>query len=119
MKLKKLARRRFLQLAVGAAALPALPHIASAQAAYPSKPVTIVVPYAPGGPTDTIARILSERLRISLGQTIVVENTTGAAAPSRSAASPVLRPTATPSALGRMVRMSSPARPIPSCRTIC
>jgi tripartite-type tricarboxylate transporter receptor subunit TctC len=37
-----------------------------------------VVPYAPGGPTDTIARIMAERLRVSLGQTVIIENTTGA-----------------------------------------
>jgi tripartite-type tricarboxylate transporter receptor subunit TctC len=71
----KLPRRTFI---IGAAALSALPRAASAQAPYPSKPITIVVPYAPGGPTDTIARILAERMRVSLGQTVVVENTTGA-----------------------------------------
>jgi tripartite-type tricarboxylate transporter receptor subunit TctC len=58
--------------------LPALSRGAFAQAAYPSKPITIVVPYAAGGPTDAIARILAERLRSSLGQTVIVENTTGA-----------------------------------------
>jgi tripartite-type tricarboxylate transporter receptor subunit TctC len=46
---------------------------------YPSRPITMVVPFAAGGPTDTLARILGERLRQSLGQTIVIENTTGAA----------------------------------------
>ena len=46
---------------------------------YPSRPITIVVPFAAGGPTDTISRIFAERLRASLGQTVVVENTTGAA----------------------------------------
>ena len=46
---------------------------------YPNRPVTIVVPFAAGGPTDTIARIFGERLRTSLGQTVVIENTTGAA----------------------------------------
>jgi tripartite-type tricarboxylate transporter receptor subunit TctC len=45
---------------------------------YPTHPVSLVVPFSPGGPTDTIARILAERMGRSLGQTIVVENTTGA-----------------------------------------
>ena len=74
----RLLRRTFLKLAAGAVTLPALRRAASAQAAYPSKPITIVVPYAPGGPTDTIARIMAERLRVSLGQTVIIENTTGA-----------------------------------------
>src|SRR5436190_599129 len=74
----RLPRRTFLKVAAGAVALPALPHTASAQAPYPSKPITIIVPYAAGGPTDTIARILAERLRMTLGQTIIIENTTGA-----------------------------------------
>ncbi|MEJ0076263.1 MAG: tripartite tricarboxylate transporter substrate-binding protein [Alphaproteobacteria bacterium] len=73
-----LPRRNVLKLATAAVALPALPRAAFAQAAYPSKPITIVVPYAAGGPTDTIARILAERLRVSLGQTLIIENTTGA-----------------------------------------
>jgi tripartite-type tricarboxylate transporter receptor subunit TctC len=73
-----LPRRRFLHLAAGAAALPVASRIASAQA-YPSRPVTMVVPYAAGGPTDTIARIMAERMRATLGQTIIVENVTGAA----------------------------------------
>jgi tripartite-type tricarboxylate transporter receptor subunit TctC len=46
---------------------------------YPNRPITIVVPFAAGGPTDTIARIFAERMRTSLGQTILIENTTGAA----------------------------------------
>src|SRR6267154_2931625 len=46
---------------------------------YPSRPITMVVPFAAGGPTDTLARIIAERMRQSLGQTIIVENTTGAA----------------------------------------
>jgi tripartite-type tricarboxylate transporter receptor subunit TctC len=47
---------------------------------YPSRPVTIIVPFPAGGPTDTLARILSERMRISLGQPVVIENVTGAGA---------------------------------------
>ena len=74
----KLPRRQFLHLAAGAATLSASPRIARAQA-YPTRPMTMIVPYAAGGPTDTIARIMAERMRISLGQVVVVENVTGAA----------------------------------------
>ena len=73
----KLPRRNFLHLAAGAAALPALSRIAWAQA-YPTRPVTIVVPYSAGGPTDTLARILAERMRGPLGQSVIIENPTGA-----------------------------------------
>jgi tripartite-type tricarboxylate transporter receptor subunit TctC len=51
---------------------------ASAQV-YPSRPITMVVPFAAGGPVDTVARILSEPMRVTLGQSIIVENVTGAA----------------------------------------
>jgi tripartite-type tricarboxylate transporter receptor subunit TctC len=70
-------RRRFLYLAGGTAALLALSRIAEAQT-YPSRPITIVVPYPAGGPTDTLARILSEHLRTSLGQPVIIENVSGA-----------------------------------------
>src|SRR6267154_6525171 len=73
-------RRKFLHLAAGAAALPAMSRVARAQA-YPSRPITVVVGAAAGGPTDTIARIITERMRVPLGQTIVIENN-GAAAGS-------------------------------------
>jgi tripartite-type tricarboxylate transporter receptor subunit TctC len=73
----KLLRRQFLHLAAGAAALPAASRIARAQT-YPTRPITMIVPFAAGGPTDTIARIVTERMRISLGQPIVIENVSGA-----------------------------------------
>src|SRR5215475_1069937 len=71
-------RRRFLHVAASAAALPAVPCVAQAQA-YPSRPITMIVGYGVGGPTDTIARIIAERMKSALGQPIVVENVTGAA----------------------------------------
>jgi len=46
--------------------------------AYPAKPITVIVPFAAGGPTDTIARIIGERMSRNLGQTVVVENVAGA-----------------------------------------
>src|SRR5258705_12638882 len=45
---------------------------------YPSRPITIVVPFAAGGPTDTLARTLAERMREPLGHTVIIENATGA-----------------------------------------
>jgi tripartite-type tricarboxylate transporter receptor subunit TctC len=73
----KLPRRRFLHLAAGAAALPAVSRIARAQT-YPTRPVTMVVPFPPGGSTDVIGRILAERMRGALGQSVVIENMGGA-----------------------------------------
>jgi tripartite-type tricarboxylate transporter receptor subunit TctC len=64
---------------------------------YPSRPVTIIVPFAAGGATDVLTRFLAERMRAALGQTIVIENVTVPAAPSASAGRRGRRPTATPS----------------------
>jgi tripartite-type tricarboxylate transporter receptor subunit TctC len=71
--LEKLLQRLLLAALAGLACVGA----AAAQT-YPSRPVTIIVPFAAGGPTDAIARILGERMRASLGQNILVENVTGA-----------------------------------------
>ena len=54
------------------------PSIASAQSAWPSKPVRFIVPFAPGGGTDTVSRLICDQLSKSLGQTFVVENKAGA-----------------------------------------
>jgi tripartite-type tricarboxylate transporter receptor subunit TctC len=61
-----------------ATAIAALGIAASALAAYPEKPVTIVVPFSAGGPTDKVARDLAEAMRKHLGQTIIIENVGGA-----------------------------------------
>ena len=66
------------QLLTVAVALAASTAIATAQV-YPSRPITIVVPFAAGGPSDTIARIMAEHIRVSLGQPIILENVAGAA----------------------------------------
>ena len=84
----KIPRRRFLHLAAGAATLGAAPRIALAQA-YPSRPITLVVPFAAGGPSDAVGRILAEGMRAPLGQTITIENIAGAGGSIGAAASRV------------------------------
>src|SRR5262249_20060228 len=72
----KLPRRNFLHLAAGAAALPVLSRVARAQA-YPTRPVRIVAPTAPGGAPDILARLIGPWLSGRLGQQFIVENRPG------------------------------------------
>src|SRR5204862_7458189 len=74
---RNLPRRKLLHLAAGAAALPAVARIAGAQT-YPARPVVVVVSFPAGGPADAVARILAERMRVALGQPVIIENVPGA-----------------------------------------
>jgi tripartite-type tricarboxylate transporter receptor subunit TctC len=73
----KLPRRRFLHLAAGAAALPAVSDFAWAQT-YPSRPVRIIVGFLPGGTADIVARLMGQRLSERFGQPFIIENRPGA-----------------------------------------
>ena len=74
-----LHRRTFLELSVLAVAELAFQRVVRAQT-YPERPITIVVPFPAGGPTDITARIFGERVRQALGQSVIVENVAGAGA---------------------------------------
>src|SRR6516225_3198287 len=74
----RIPRRRFLHLAVGAAALPTVSRVATAQT-YPTRPVRLVLGYAPGGSPDIVARLIGQWLSERLGQAVVIENRPGAA----------------------------------------
>jgi len=72
-----LRRRQFLHLAVSAGALPAVSRIAKAQT-YPTRPITMIVPFVAGGAADVIARLFAERMRGRIEQPIIIENVGGA-----------------------------------------
>ena len=74
----KLRRRTLLELAAAATAVSLSPRLAQAQT-FPTRPITIVVPFPAGGPTDTLGRVLADRMRNALGQSVIIENLTGAA----------------------------------------
>src|SRR5712692_6922998 len=70
--------RRFARLLIAACGLALGASAAAAQATFPTKPIRIIVPYAPGGLTDVVARHYAEQLRADLGQQVLVENKPGA-----------------------------------------
>src|SRR5262245_637852 len=72
-----LARRQILQLTASALAFPAIVRAVNAQS-FPSRPITVVVPTGVGGPQDVVARIVTEGMRGSLGQPLIIENLAGA-----------------------------------------
>jgi tripartite-type tricarboxylate transporter receptor subunit TctC len=71
------SRRKFLQLAAGVVALPLTPHVGLGQT-YPTRAITIIVPFAAGGGTDVAARVIGEHMSRTLGQRLIVENVPGA-----------------------------------------
>src|SRR6476646_569705 len=72
--MSSIPRRTFATALVAFSCLPGLSH---AQSPYPSQPIKLIVPYAPGGVPDTTARLLAQRLQDRVGQTVVVENRAG------------------------------------------
>ena len=76
-------RRTIRHLSVALVLIAAGIAIAKAET-YPSRPITIVVPYPAGGPTDTLARILTDRMSGSLGQPLIIENVAGAGGSERA-----------------------------------
>ena len=101
----RLPRRQFLHLAAGAASLPAMSRIAEAQT-YPTRPITMIVPFAPGGPSDVAGRVLAGRMKDALGQPVMWPEPTGA---SLSSDLPARGPMAIRLTSVPWARMCSPA----------
>src|SRR3979411_1115454 len=93
---------------------------------WPSRPITVIVPYAPGGPVDTVARIVTARMSETLGQSIVIENVPGAGGMSASARVAKAAPdgyTLLPSSSGTLTQTPSlhnkpPSNPLPDCEHV-
>src|SRR5262249_25377978 len=110
-----LLRRRFFHAAAGAVALLATSLGAAAQS-FPARPVTMIVPFPAAGPADVLARVLNDRMRVSLGQSVIVENVSGAAGRiqvGRAGSASPPRPTAGPRALCNHPLTGPPSPPAP------
>ena len=94
----KLPRRQFLGLAAGAAALPAVSHVAQAQA-YPTRPVRLIIGIVPGSGPDIVGRLLGQWLSDRLGRPFVIENRPGAGTNIAAAARPIVDNKLLPEAL--------------------
>jgi tripartite-type tricarboxylate transporter receptor subunit TctC len=90
----------------------------AAAADYPDHPVRLIVPFAPGGPTDVMARHLGNALKDHLGQPIIVDNRAGAGGTSARKPSPRRRPMAIRCCSARRDRLPSTLASIPSSTTI-
>jgi tripartite-type tricarboxylate transporter receptor subunit TctC len=113
----KLPRREFLHLAAGAAALPAVSRIARAET-YPSRPITMIVPFAAGGATDVVGRMMAERMRVSLGYPVFIENQGAAGGTIGVGRGHMQLPTGTRSswaAGSRTLRTAQPTRSSTTC----
>ncbi len=97
-----------------AAVLALTPLAAAAQADFPSKPVTLVVPFAAGGPSDKIARDLAEAMRKPLGQPVIVDNAAGAGGTIGSAKVAKATPLASSTPTGSPASTSSAAAAAPA-----
>src|SRR5881398_2365524 len=89
------SRRRFVALATTCAAAALLPLAGHAQAAWPTKPVRVVVPFSAGGTTDILARAVAQELTRTFGQSFIVDNKPGAGGNIGADMVARLRPTAT------------------------
>src|SRR5215203_6827283 len=112
----KLPRRQFLRLAAGVAALPIVLQTARAQA-YPDRPITLIVPFPPGGSTDVGARIVADHMSRTLGQQIVVQNVSGAGGTTGSTRAMRSDPDGYTILMGRWGRTPPRSRSIRTSRT--
>src|ERR1700752_2321856 len=107
-------RKSSLAVAFGAL-LAAFATEAAAQS-YPERPINVIVPFAAGGPTDVVARMLGEHMSRTLGQQMVVENVGGAGGSTRNTAGPTAPPDGYTLGMGNMGTQSAPPALYPNLK---